>query len=301
MIMSIFNRLGRRATNDIILVGAVLDTQTDDDRFTAMKQLLDLGVKKYKNPKYVVKSSDFNIASAGAVCALPPYNPVLYDGIQPEILFSQNGNTQYAPASVTKMVTMVTGIPYIDSLAERVTIQESDIQPGSGGDFYIGDVLTMQNLIYCTMFPSSNTCATAFARHIGAKLLGDANASAADCLAAFYAEMNRKASAIGCTNSVFTSADGNTDTTLTTAMDLVKIAVHACSIYELANIWNKKAYTAKIEGANSRKRELTFTVTTKAAVADYYDVLGGKSGSGSMDGSTNWFRGLAMIAKPKAM
>ena len=88
---------------------------------------------------------------------------------------------------------MVTGIPYIDSLAERVTIQESDIQPGSGGEFYAGDVLTMQNLIYCTMFASSNTCATAFARHIGAKLLGDTSKLAADCLAAFYAEMNRKA------------------------------------------------------------------------------------------------------------
>lgn len=297
--MDIFNRLGRRVDNDFILVGAVLDTPTDNDRFTAMKQLLDLGVEKYKNPKYVVKSSDFNIASAGAVCVLPPHNPVMYDGIQPEILFAQNGNIQYAPASVTKMVTMVTGIPYIDSLAERVTIQESDIQPGSGGEFYAGDVLTMQNLIYCTMFASSNTCATAFARHIGAKLLGDTSKLAADCLAAFYAEMNRKASAIGCTNSIFTSADGNTDTTLTTATDLVKIAVHACSIYNLANIWNKKAYTAKIEGANARERELTYIVTTKATVADYYYVLGGKSGSGCMDGSTNWFRGLAMIAKPK--
>lgn len=297
--MNIFNRLGRRADNDFILVGVVLDTPTDNDRFTAMKQLLDLGVEKYKNPKYVVKSSDFNIASAGAVCVLPPHNPVMYDGIQPEFLFTQNGNTQYPPASVTKMVTMVTGIPYIDSLAERVTIQESDIQPGSGGKFYAGDVLTMQNLIYCTMFPSSNTCATAFARHIGSKLLGDANASAADCLAAFYAEMNRKASAIGCTNSTFTSADGKDDT-LSTATDLVKIAVHACSIYDLANTWNKKAYTANIEGPNARTRDLTFSTTTSEAVANYYYVLGGKTGSGSVD-HVNWYRGLAMIAKPKVV
>lgn len=299
--MNIFNRLGRRADNDFILVGAVLDTPTDNDRFTAMKQLLDLGAEKYKNPKYVVKSSDFNIASAGAVCVLPPYNPVMYDGIQPDFLFAQNGDTQYAPASVTKMMAMVTGIPYIDSLAERVTIQETDILPGSGGTFYDGDILTMQDLIYCTLFPSSNTCAEAFARHIGAKLLGDTSASRADCLAAFYAEMNRKATAIGCTNSVYTSASGNTDTTLTTAKDLVRIAVHACSIYDLANIWNKKAYTANIEGPNARTRDLTFSVTTREAVANYYYVLGGKTGSGSMDGSTNWFRGLAMIAKPKVV
>ena len=150
-----------------------------------MKQLLDLEGEKYKNPKYVVKSSDINVASAGAVCVLLPHNSVMYDVIQPEILFSQNGNTQYAPAFVTKMVTMVTVISYIDSLVARVTIQESDIQLGSGGEYYVGEVLTMQNLIYCTMFASSNKCDTAFARYIGAKLLGDIRKLAADCLAVF--------------------------------------------------------------------------------------------------------------------
>jgi len=296
--MNIFNIGGNRINDDYVLVGAILDVPTDADRFTAMKQLLDVGVKKYKKPSYVVSASEFNIASAGVVCALPAHNPVMYDGCPLEILYSKNENVQYAPASVTKMMTMVTGIPYIDSLAECVTIQGSDIQPGSGGTFYDGDILSMQDIIYCTLFPSSNTCATAFARHIGKKLLNDDNASAADCLTAFYAEMNRKAVAIGCTNSVFTSADGNTDTTLTTASDLVKIAVHACSIYNLANIWNKKAYTAKIKGDHARELSLTYSVTTNPTVADSYYVFGGKTGSGSVDGTT-FFRGLAMIAKPK--
>lgn len=296
--MNIFNLLGNKVDNDYILVGAILDTQTDADRFTAMKQLLDIGVKKYKNPNYIVDASEFNIASAGAVCVLPTHNSVMYDGCSPEILFSKNENVQYAPASVTKMVTMVTGIPYIDSLAECVTIQESDIQHGSGGTFYVEDILSMQDIIYCALFQSSNTCATAFARHIGKKILADDNASASDCLSAFYAEMNRKATAIGCTDSVFTSADGNTDTTLTTASDLVKIAVHACSIYDLANIWNKKSYTAKIMGSNARTIDLTFATTTNPTITNDYYVFGGKTGSGSVDQVT-WFRGLVMIAKPK--
>lgn len=296
--MNIFNVGGNRINDDYVLVGAILDTPSDADRFTAMKQLLDVGVKKYKKPSYVVSASEFNIASAGVVCALPAHNPVMYDGCPLEILFSKNGDVQHSPASVTKMVTMVTGIPYIDSLAECVTIQESDLQQGSSGTFYAGDVLSMQDIIYCALFPSSNTCATAFARHIGKKILADDNASASDCLSAFYAEMNRKATAIGCTDSVFTSADGNTDTTLTTAADLVKIAVHACSIYDLANIWNKKTYTARIMGDNARTVDLTFATTMNPTITNDYYVFGGKTGSGSVDQIT-WFRGLVMIAKPK--
>lgn len=285
-----------------VMVGAILDTDSDVNRFNAMKQLLDIGKKIIANPNYVVDASEFTYASAGSICCLPIHNTSMYDGYNFPMLYSKNGDTQYSPASVTKIMTIAAGLPYVDSMLEKITYESADIEAGSGNYFNDGDIITIYDILYAIMMPSSNTSARAFARYIGRKLLDDNSATHEECLQAFYAEMNRVADAIGCINSHFESASGNTTANKTTTNDLVRICIHACSFVELNNVWNKKAYTIHVLGSNPRTIDLTFSVTTNSIINTDYHVFGGKTGSaGQSQAGVTPYRGLAVIAEPKTL
>lgn len=295
--MSGYNVNGERLEDDYVLVGAILDASSSNDNYLAMKQLLDVGKRRVKNPDATVTSADFNKATAGIVCCMPKYNASLYDGFPFEILYSKNKDVQHGPASVTKILTAVTGLPYISDLSERITFVADDIHTGSGAIFEAGDIVSIEDILFALMFWSSNSAAFAFARYVGARLLNDQNASPADCVTAFVTEMNRVATSIGCSGSAFDSPSGYSTTNLTTVSDLLKIAIHASSFRELNDVWNKTTHTIKIDGSNPREETGTFSVTTNSTINADYSVFGGKPGSLTLSG--NVFNGLAMIAKPK--
>lgn len=258
------------------LVGAVLDANSADDRFTAMKQLFDIAVKKLKNPQYQPDPFEFTAAAKGAVCVLPAY-PDMYEGFPFDILYSKNPDTQAIPASTTKVMCTITGLPWITSIKDKVTLVSDDIQSGSGNYFSAGDILTIEDLIYGMMLPSSNTCARTYAHYVGAKILNNPNASVDNCVTAFLAEMNNKAALIGCTNSIFTTPSGLSTSNFSTAADMLRITIEACSHPDLCRIWNKKSYDIAVGGSNARTQHITTTVENAALEADYY-ILGGKTG-----------------------
>lgn len=259
-----------------ILVGAVLDANSADERFTAMKQLFDIAVKKLKNPQYQPETSDFTAASKGAVCVLPAYSS-LYEGFPFDILYSKNPNTQAIPASTTKVMTTITGMAWVTSIKDKVTLVSDDIQSGSGNYFSAGDILSIEDLIYGMMLPSSNTCARAYAHYVGAKILNNASASVGDCVTAFLSEMNKKASLIGCTNSMFTTPSGLSTNNFSCVADMLRITIEGCSHPELCRIWNKKSYDIAIGGSNPRTQHITSTVENSDLESEYY-ILGGKTG-----------------------
>jgi len=290
--MGIYDFNGKRVDRKPVFVGAIMGTNTDENRFLAMKQLLDIGMKRFTDPNCEIAASEFTLASAGAVCLLPEINTALYESHPIDFLWTKNEDTQYKPASVTKALTVITGLPYVTNLADTVTIQEDDVIGGSGNYFSAGDVLTVQDLIYAMMLPSSNTTGSAYARYVGKKLLADDTATLQQSLTAFYAAMAQKSAGIGLENSVWTSVIGGRDTTLTTAADIVRIGVAACSHNALARIWNKKEYTINIRGTNPRQQLIETTVTNETLEADYY-IYGGKTGQSENN------RALLIVAEPK--
>ena len=292
-----YNLYGGRS-DDYILVGVTLDAPNNDNNFPAMKQLLDIGKKRAQNPNCTIENSEFNIATAGIVAYLPRYNASLYDGYSFEVLWQKNKDVQHGIASVTKILTAVTGLPHVESLSERVTFVSEDIETGTGNLFSAGDVITVEEILHGLMFWSSNSCAKAFARHIGRKLLNNQAATPTDAVTAFVTEMNRVATSIGCINSEFDSPSGLSAGNLSTVSDLLKITIHASSFRELNDVWNKTSHTMKIEGDNPRTETGTFSVTTNTAINAEYTVFGGKPGSMTVDSSTK-YNGVAMIAKPK--
>lgn len=274
------------------LVGAILDAPNETNRFLAMKQLFDIAKKKLKNSEYSPSATEFTYATKGAVCLLPD-KPAMYEQYPIEILWSQSGNVQSIPASTTKVMNLVTALPFIDDIKEKVTLVSGDIESGSGNYFSAGDILTIEDLIFGMMLPSSNTCAKTLAHFVGAKIIGNSSASVSDCVTAFIAEMNKKATLLGCTGSSFDTPSGLSTTNKSTVADMLRFTIEACSFPEILRVWNKKSYNIAIGGANARTQAITTTVTN-ATLEDAYYIFGGKTGHLN----NNAANALVMVAEP---
>jgi len=264
-----------------ILVGAVLDATDDAARFSAMAQLFDIGKKRLANPDAVIADSEFTYATKGAVCALPVGNPAMYEQYSFNMLYSKNATVQAVPASVTKVMSMITGLDFVHDVKRVVEIVSSDPVGGSGAYFSAGDTMTIEELMLSMMLPSSNTAANAFARICGEAILkakADGTYTDTECRNAFIAQMNTKAAYIGMENSTFTSPSGLLYDTYTTASDLIQMTIEACSYPEILKVWNKKSYTIAVGGSNPRDVELTMSSPGSAIESNYY-VFGRKTGS----------------------
>lgn len=282
--MNIYDINGNAAVIlDYKLVGVVLDATSETNRFLAMKQLFDIAKKKIVDPSYTPASSEFSYATKGAVCIFPE-DASMFENYPFDILYGKDETTQSIPASTTKVAALIAGLPYVTSIKEKITLESGDIQTGSGNYFSTGDILTIEDLIYGMMLPSSNTCAMAFAHYCGKKILGNDSATVSACVEAFVEEMNKKAALIGCINTEFDTPSGLSTTNKSTAQDMLMITIDACSFPEINRIWNKKSYTINIGGTNPRTQTVTTTVENSTLEESYY-IFGGKTGhlTGSAD------------------
>ena len=280
-----------------IFVGAVLNATGETARFTAMKQLFDIAHRKVKDPSVTIESSELSAASKGAVCLLPPYNSAMFENYQFPYLFKKNGDVQDIPASTTKVMSLITGLDFVNNVQEIITIVSDDVQTGSGNYFSEGDTMTIEELMLGMMLSSSNTCAMAFARVCGEKMLKTANPSEtftpSECVTEFVSRMAVKAARIGMVNSSFNSPSGLSQTNLSTVEDMIRMTVEACSYPAILKVWNKKTYTINVGGTNPRTVTLETTVANATLEGSYY-IIGGKTGS--LDSGTT-AAALIMVAK----
>ena len=266
-----------------ILAAAVLDAQNAPARFKAMGQLLKIGEKKLKRPKAKIRSSAFTFASKGAVCALPGYPLKPVQTGQYELLYSRNASEQAIPASVTKTLTLLTGLDYLGpvNMEDTITIASSDLRGYCSVRFIAGDRLSVRDVMSAMMLQSSNTAAQAFARICGEKLLYADDAveyTNEECVARFVSEMNRKALSIGMRDSVFVTPSGLSARNRATAEDLLRLIIAVCSSETAVRIWEQKTGTISVGGPEPRNVSLRTTVRNEALEASYR-ILGGKTGT----------------------
>ena len=120
------------------------------------------------------------------------------------ILFESNAHEPLAPASVTKVMTMLLIMEAIDSGTIRwedtVTTSESAAAKG-GSQVYlkVGESMTVQDMLKSIAVSSANDCACAMAEHI------------AGSEAAFVEQMNRRAKELGMDDTHFVNCTGLDD------------------------------------------------------------------------------------------
>lgn len=151
------------------------------------------------------------------------------------VLFSKNANTKCAPASMTKMMTLLISFENsADPKTETVTVPEEALNISADSSrAYIepGDVMTVEDLLYALMLPSGNDAAMALAVHFGQTVSG------------FVDMMNQKAQELGMTGTHFANPHGLDDPEhYTTPHDLALLGCELARRPELTAITSTYSY-----------------------------------------------------------
>lgn len=182
---------------------------------------------------------------------------VLMDAESGQILFEKEPNKELAPASVTKLMTMLVAADAVNSgrvkLTDKVTASENACKLG-GSQIYLepGETFSLEEMLISIAVGSANDACVAVAEHISGTH------------EAFVNEMNKKAQEIGCKNTHFANAYG------------LPAEGHYTSAYDLA-----------LMGREALKYPLIKTLTSTKE----YDLRGGKFKLWNTNKLLWWYRG----------
>ena len=146
---------------------------------------------------------------------------VLLDLDSGTVLFQKGATEQLAPASTTKLLTIVTALDDGLQLSQEINISAvSASTSGSSMDLEEGEKVKAENLIRGMLLVSGNDAAMAVARQVG------------DTEEGFVEKMNAKAAEIGMSNSHFSNCTGiDADNHYTTAEDMAKLVKYIYDNY----------------------------------------------------------------------
>ncbi len=91
---------------------------------------------------------------------------LLYDMGSDRTIFAHNSATARAPASLTKLMTALLVLEHAD-LDDVVTVEAQDMAEGATMGLRVGDVVSVQDLLWGLLLPSGNDAANTLARHVG--------------------------------------------------------------------------------------------------------------------------------------
>jgi len=144
---------------------------------------------------------------------------VLMDVETGTLLAEQNGHEPLAPASVTKVMTMLLIMEAIDSgkISWDDTVTASEAAASKGGSqiyLKVGETMTVSDMVKSIAVSSANDCACAMAEHL------------AGSEAAFVEQMNTRARELGMNDTNFVNCTGLDDDP--------EAAAHRTSAYDIA-------------------------------------------------------------------
>lgn len=160
---------------------------------------------------------------------------VLMEKATGSVLYAKGESVERAPASVTKVMTLLLAAEAVDSGALSLddTVTASARAAGMGGSqiwLEQGEQMSVSEMIKCVAVVSANDCAVALAEHI------------AGSEEAFVARMNERAGELGLQNTHFTNCTGLFDDPehYTSALDLAVMSRELLRhewIKEYTTIW----------------------------------------------------------------
>ena len=149
---------------------------------------------------------------------------ILVEGDTGEVLFEQQAREKRYPASLTKVMTALLVLEALErgelSMDQVVEASESALKglskEGSNQEIRVGERMTVENLLYCTLLASANDACNVLAEAV------------AGSVEAFVERMNLRARELGMMNTHFANAHGfHDDEHYTTAYDLALLTAAA--------------------------------------------------------------------------
>lgn len=224
--------------------------------------------------------------SARAEPSVSAPSAILMDQATGTVLFAKNADEKRAPASVTKVMTLLLIMEAVAdgklSLQDSITVSANAAGMG-GSQVYLkeGEAMTADEMLKCIAVVSANDCCVAMAEHLYGSVDDFINA------------MNARAKALGMTNTHFNSCTGlDTENHYTTAKDIALMSRELMThhkIRDYTTIWMDSV------------REGAFTLSNTNRLIRYYDgATGLKTGftdaAGYCLSATAEREGLAFIA-----
>lgn len=211
----------------------------------------------------------------------------LYDYANDVLLFTQDPDLQFYPASLVKIMTCLL-IAQKGTLSDEVIVRQEVLDTVPTGsmsiDLKAGEILTLGDLLYAIMVESSNEAAAVAADYVSGSQ------------EAFVNEMNTYAAELGCTNTTFVNPHGlHAENQLTTTRDLARILTTAVNNEIFMQAFTSIHYTMP---ATNLSEERSFSSNNHLMNSDemtvYLDsrVTGGRAGT--MDSGE---RNLAVTAE----
>ncbi|MGL5575907.1 MAG: D-alanyl-D-alanine carboxypeptidase family protein [Sarcina sp.] len=141
------------------------------------------------------------IAEPSETIQVEANSALLIEATSGDVIFEKNSNIKYAPASVTKVMTMLLTMEAIDSgkisFNDKVTISENSKKMGGSSMLLdTGEIRTVEELIKGVGIASGNDAAVALAEYLGGS---EEN---------FVGMMNKRASELGMKNTHFKNCTG---------------------------------------------------------------------------------------------
>ena len=163
------------------------------------------------------------------------YAAVLYDYTNDALIYTDNPDLQHDPASLVKIMTALI-IAEKGNMEDQVTVDSdllAELPANSVGIGLVdGEVISMQDLLYCILVKSANDAAVVAANHISGSP------------EAFVREMNAYAKDLGCQGTNFTNVHGIYDEQqASTARDIARILIEATKNEVFMQAFSTVTYT----------------------------------------------------------
>lgn len=198
---------------------------------------------------------------------------ILIDGDTGKILYEKSAYEKRAPASTTKIMTALLALEHCKTTDVATVTSEAitSVPSGYSTDLLkMGEELTIKDLLYALLLPSSNEAANVLAIHI------------AGTIDSFASMMNTKAMDLGCKNTHFVNPNGvHDDNHYSTAYDLSLIAKEAMKNDIFRQIVSTASYTLPNSNKYSRidRTLITTNDLIKKQSNNYYEyAIGIKTG-----------------------
>ncbi len=167
-----------------------------------------------------------------------------------EILYQKNAHTAMAPASVTKVMTLLIVMEALDagkiSMDDMVTVSPNAASMG-GSQVYLepGEQMSMDDMLKATVIASGNDAATALAEHVAGSAEG------------FVSLMNERAKELGMNDTVFKNCTGlDVDGHVTSAYDIALMSralIEHDEIKKYTTVWMDSLRDGAFQLANTNK------------------------------------------------
>lgn len=218
---------------------------------------------------------------------------ILYETNTETLMYGYNMDERVFPSSLVKILTALIAIEKGD-LTQVVTVRKDVLNTvpidAVSSELLPGEMMTLENLLYCMMVDSANDAAAVIADHISGSQ------------EAFVEEMNRYAADLGCTATNFVNVHGlHHDEQYTTVRDLCRILASAIKNQTFYTIFSTVNYTVPPTNMTPEERVMTtgnFMMSKPDGMEIYFDdrVTGGRTGM-TEDGG----RCLAVCAESNGM